>query len=57
MGKSDRAFVFGVLGLLLGIGLPVGQFLDGIFCLMSLLLLLSCWNRARSALFRARARA
>lgn len=50
MGKSDRAFVLGVLGLLIGLRLPVDAYVNGIFAVMCALLLLSTWNRARSAL-------
>ena len=50
MGKSDRAFVFGLLALLLGLGVPSGSWL---FCLqiaLIVLLGLTIVNRARRAL-------
>lgn len=54
MGKSDRAFVLGLLGLLMGLHLPVEAYINGIFAVMCALLLLSTWNRARNALRLAR---
>lgn len=40
MGKSDRALVFGILGLLIALGTPVGVWLDGVLlCVMALLAL------------------
>ena len=50
MGKSDRAFVFGLLALLLGLGVPSGQWLSGVQIALVLLLLLTVFNRARRAL-------
>ena len=41
MGKSDRAFVFGLIALLLGVGLNVGLWC-GILLLVTLLL--ACWT-------------
>lgn len=49
-GKSDRAFVFGLLGLLLGCGVPRGTWLDLILGLMIGLTALTIVNRARRAL-------
>jgi CDP-diacylglycerol--glycerol-3-phosphate 3-phosphatidyltransferase len=49
-GKSDRAFAFGALALAVGLGLPVGPYLDYAFGGLALLLLITCWNRARQAL-------
>jgi CDP-diacylglycerol--glycerol-3-phosphate 3-phosphatidyltransferase len=49
-GKSDRAFLFATLALAVGLGLPVGPYLDYVFGGLALLLLLTCWNRARQAL-------
>ena len=50
MGKSDRAFIFGFLGLILGLGFQPGI---GFNILLVLILLLTIWtiiNRARQAL-------
>jgi len=49
MGKSDRAFVFGALGLALGLGLPKGEWLTWILAGTSILLLWTVVNRARRA--------
>jgi CDP-diacylglycerol--glycerol-3-phosphate 3-phosphatidyltransferase len=53
MGKSDRAFVFGVMALLLGCGVPPGQWIDGVLAVSLLLLAATIVNRARMALRRA----
>lgn len=53
MGKSDRAFVFGLVGLLLGLGVPAGRWLDVVLALVLLLLVLTVGNRARRALTEA----
>ena len=50
MGKSDRAFVFGLLALLLGLGVPIAQWLNIIFILMLILSIYTVFNRARHAL-------
>jgi phosphatidylglycerophosphate synthase len=50
MGKSDRAFVFGALGLALGLGLPAGWWLDLVLGAILGLLVLTVFNRARKAL-------
>lgn len=49
-GKSDRAFIFGTLALAVGLGLPVGPYLDYVWGGLALLLIITCWNRARQAL-------
>ena len=38
MGKSDRAFVFGLVGLLLGLGVPTGRWLDVVLVVVLALL-------------------
>ncbi len=53
MGKSDRAFVFGLVGLLLGLGVPTGRWLDAVLAVVLLLLVLTVGNRARRALAEA----
>ena len=50
MGKSDRAFVFGLLALLLGLDVPTAAWLDTALIVVVLLLFLTLWNRARQAL-------
>jgi CDP-diacylglycerol--glycerol-3-phosphate 3-phosphatidyltransferase len=50
MGKSDRAFVFGALGLLLGLGLRPGIWCDIVLWIVALLLVVTIVNRARRAL-------
>jgi CDP-diacylglycerol---glycerol-3-phosphate 3-phosphatidyltransferase len=50
MGKSDRAFVFGLLALLLGLGVSVGAWLWWTQAAMIVLLVLTILNRARRAL-------
>lgn len=50
MGKSDRAFAFGALGLVLGLGVPSGAWLNGLFALLLALTVVTIVNRARQAL-------
>ncbi len=50
LGKSDRAFVFGVLGLLLGLGVPAGAWIEGLLWALVALSALTIANRARKAL-------
>lgn len=50
MGKSDRAFAFGVIALLLFLGIPTGFWLDIVLFIMLILLILTVVNRARQAL-------
>ena len=50
MGKSDRAFFFGALGLALGLGLEPGPWLTVICALVVAALCLTVINRARRAL-------
>lgn len=50
MGKSDRAFVFGVLGLLLAVGVPPGPWLHLSMICVLLLLLWTIINRVHRAL-------
>jgi len=50
MGKSDRAFVFGLMTLLLALGVPAGSWIT---VALGLIVVLSAWtivNRARQAL-------
>jgi CDP-diacylglycerol--glycerol-3-phosphate 3-phosphatidyltransferase len=50
MGKSDRAFVFGALGLLLGMNLPIVPIVRFVLWFVFALLLFTIINRARGAL-------
>lgn len=50
MGKSDRAFVFGLIGLLLGLGVAPGWWLSGLLLIVLALLIVTIFNRARAAL-------
>jgi CDP-diacylglycerol---glycerol-3-phosphate 3-phosphatidyltransferase len=54
MGKSDRAFVFGAFGLLLGLKLPIVPLVPYVLCIVLALLLLTVVNRARKALAELR---
>lgn len=56
MGKSDRAFVFGLLALLIGLGVPGGLWLAAVQAAVGALLCLTIYNRARRALAEASAR-
>jgi CDP-diacylglycerol--glycerol-3-phosphate 3-phosphatidyltransferase len=53
MGKSDRAFVFGAVALVLGTGVPAGAWTDAVLAVVGLLLVLTIVNRARRALREA----
>ena len=57
MGKSDRAFVFGALGLAFGLGAPAGRWLDVALAAVCLLLALTIANRVRRGLAELRERA
>jgi len=50
MGKSDRAFAFGALGLALGLAVPRGAWLTYGLAVVTALLALTVWNRARRGL-------
>lgn len=50
MGKSDRAFIFGLLALLLGLGVPTGNWLFYVQILLIVLLCVTIYNRASRAL-------
>lgn len=54
MGKSDRAFAFGLIALLLGLGLPEGRWITTALSIMLLLSLITIYNRARLALRESR---
>jgi CDP-diacylglycerol--glycerol-3-phosphate 3-phosphatidyltransferase len=50
MGKSDRAFVFGAVGLVVGLGLPVEAALDWIWGALIVLVAATIANRVRRSL-------
>lgn len=50
MGKSDRAFGFGLLAVLLGCGLEPGAWVNACLGVMALLTAVTILNRARAAL-------
>lgn len=50
MGKSDRAFVFGSICLILGLGFETGMWLDGVLIISTFLGVLTTLNRYRGAL-------
>jgi CDP-diacylglycerol--glycerol-3-phosphate 3-phosphatidyltransferase len=54
MGKSDRAFVFGVVGLLVGAGAPMTPMLDWIWIVLALAVAVTIVNRVIKGLAAAR---
>ena len=54
MGKSDRAFVFGALGLALGLGAPAGAWIDVVLGLVGGLLLATIARRVARGLAEIR---
>jgi CDP-diacylglycerol--glycerol-3-phosphate 3-phosphatidyltransferase len=56
MGKSDRAFVFGTVGLLLGFQLPIFRVVIPVQWIVLALLLVTIVNRAHGALREIRGR-
>ena len=50
MGKSDRALVFGITGLLVGCGVYMAPFINIVWAITAALLLLTIFNRGRAAL-------
>src|SRR5262245_33518328 len=53
LGKSDRAFVFGLLALLLGCGVPRGEWVTYYLGVLTALAALTIVNRARRAIREA----
>ena len=49
LGKSDRAALFGAIGLAVGLGWPVHLYLNTAFTIATALLCWTGWNRARHA--------
>lgn len=54
MGKSDRAFAFGVLSTGVGLGLLAASWINGLLALVLLLSLYTLYNRVRQGLLEAR---
>lgn len=50
LGKSDRAFVFGVVALILAAGVTAGNWFIGVFAVVLFLQVLTVLNRARRSL-------
>lgn len=50
MGKSDRAFLFGALGLVLGLGIAPAGWIEPLTVIVIALLVVTIFNRARRAL-------
>ena len=50
MGKSDRAFVFGALGLLVGLGVPLQPWVNPVLTIVAALVVWTIINRVRNAL-------
>jgi CDP-diacylglycerol--glycerol-3-phosphate 3-phosphatidyltransferase len=50
MGKSDRAFVFGALGLVLGLGVEPGRWFDLVVIALAVLTGITIANRVRNGL-------
>jgi CDP-diacylglycerol--glycerol-3-phosphate 3-phosphatidyltransferase len=50
MGKSDRAFAFGLLAMLLGLGLEPGAWVNAGLLVIALLTITTILNRSRAAL-------
>lgn len=50
MGKSDRALVFGLLGLLIGLGVPLDPWANPLLILVSILTVWTVVNRIRRAI-------
>jgi len=49
-GKSDRAFAFGAMSLMVGLGVPVGRWITVVLVVMLALLTITVFNRGRRAL-------
>ncbi len=50
MGKSDRAFVFGCIGMMLGLGVSPQPWFEYLMIIMLVLLLITIINRSKKAL-------
>ena len=54
MGKSDRAFAFGAVGLLVGVGVPAERWMSIVLAALAVLLVVTTFNRMRSGIRGAR---
>jgi CDP-diacylglycerol--glycerol-3-phosphate 3-phosphatidyltransferase len=54
MGKSDRAFVFGLLAILIGMEIPITPWINAVLWLIIALILLNIVQRVRKALQEVR---
>ncbi len=54
MGKSDRAFAFGVLGAGVGVGLQAANWINGLLIFILLMSLYTLYNRVRHGLAETR---
>jgi CDP-diacylglycerol--glycerol-3-phosphate 3-phosphatidyltransferase len=54
LGKSDRALLFGALGLWAGLGLPLPTWLSWLMPIIALLLIVTIWNRVRRGVAEVR---
>lgn len=55
MGKSDRAFWLGAMAFALGVGVAPGNWINWLFAIMLVMLLITITNRVRTALKEAHA--
>lgn len=53
MGKSDRAFVFGMIALLAGLGFDLGDYLVWVLAAVAVLIGFTVYNRVRNGLLEA----
>ncbi len=53
MGKSDRAFVFGLLGLLAGLGVDLAPYLVWVLAAVAALVAFTIVNRVRKGLLES----
>lgn len=48
MGKSDRAFIFGLIGLLVGLSVAIDALLNGVWVALAFLIAITMVNRVRA---------
>jgi CDP-diacylglycerol---glycerol-3-phosphate 3-phosphatidyltransferase len=54
LGKSDRAVAVGAFGLWIGLGLPLAQWADWLWCALTVLSIITIWQRIRKGVEEAR---
>ena len=54
LGKSDRAVVVGAFGLWIGLGLPVAHWADWLWCALTVLSVITIWQRVRNGVAETR---